>query len=116
MVVLNFLCVRELLKVLAAKVEQGELGSDWCSGSWALRVFRGVLDLRCAVHVLGGFCGRECGFGVCRPCFGWFLWTGVGFWGVPSTFWEVFVDGSVVFGRRLDLGLEGVWMRFYSKE
>ena len=62
MVVVNFLCVRELLNVLAAKVEQGELGSDWCSGSWAMSVFRGVLDLRGAVHVLGGFCGRECGF------------------------------------------------------
>ena len=40
----NFLCVRELLNVLAAKGEQGELGSDLCSGSWVLRVFRGVFD------------------------------------------------------------------------
>ena len=38
----NWLCVRELLNVLAANGEQGELGSGWCSGSWALRVFRGV--------------------------------------------------------------------------
>ena len=36
----------------------------------------GVLDLRGAVHVLGGFCGREWCFGVCRPRFGRFLWTG----------------------------------------
>jgi hypothetical protein len=47
-----------------------------------------------AVHVLGGFCGREWCFRVCRPRFGWFLWTGVVFPGVPSTFWVVFVDGS----------------------
>jgi hypothetical protein len=56
--------VRELLDVLAANGEQGELGSGWCSGCWVLRVFRGVLDLRGAVHVLGGFCGREGCFGV----------------------------------------------------
>ena len=34
-VVSNGLCVRELLDVLAAKGEQGEMGSDWCSESWA---------------------------------------------------------------------------------
>ena len=58
----------------------------------------GVLDLRCAVHVLGGFCGRGWCFGVCRPCFGRFLWTGVVFWGVPSMFWAVFVDEGGVLG------------------
>ena len=66
----KLLCVRELLNVLAAKGEQGELGSDWCSGSWVLRVFSGVrfCDVSSmfwvvfvdgvvwsAVHVLGGF-------------------------------------------------------------
>ena len=34
----------------------------------------GVLDLRCAVHVLGGFCGRGWCFGVLSM-----LWTGVSF-------------------------------------
>lgn len=74
----NWLCVRELLNVLAANGEQGELGSDWCSGSWVLRVFRGVR-----------------------------------FWGVPSMFWVVFVDGrgvlrpvtGVGFGMCLEEGL-----------
>ena len=42
--------------------------------------------LWCAVHVFGGFCGRECGFVVCRPRLGVFLWPGVWFSGVPSTF------------------------------
>ena len=55
----NCLCVSELLNVLAANGEQGELGSNWCSGSWVLRVFRGCSIQGCAVHVLGGFCGRE---------------------------------------------------------
>ena len=34
-VVGDFLCVRELLNVLAANGEQGEVGSDWCSVSCA---------------------------------------------------------------------------------
>ena len=34
-VVSNGLCVRELLEVLAVKGEQGEVGSEWCSGSCA---------------------------------------------------------------------------------
>ena len=84
----KLLCVRELLNVLAVKGEQGELGSGWCSGScasstclgcwisgvpsmfWAVFV-DGDGVLGCAVHVLGGFCGRgwcfeagfEAGFG-----------------------------------------------------
>ena len=33
-----------------------------------------------------------------RPCFGWFLWMGVAFRGVPSMFWEVFVDEGGVLG------------------
>ena len=52
----------------------------------------------CVVHVLAGFCGREGRFIVCRPRFWVFLWTGGWFSGVPSTFRGVFVDGSVVFG------------------
>ena len=80
------------MNILAANGEQGEVGSAWCSWTCALCVFRGV-DLRfavhvlggfvdgggvlvCAVHVLGGFCGREWCFCVCRPRFGRFLWTG----------------------------------------
>ena len=48
-VVGNCLCVRLLLNVLAAKGEQGELGSDWCSGSCA--------PLCCALPCwLGRFC------------------------------------------------------------
>ena len=49
----------------------------------------------CAVHVFGGFCGRECVSVVCRPRLGRFLWLGVWFCGVPSTFLVVFVAGSV---------------------
>ena len=44
----------------------------------------------------GCFCGREGGFVVCRPRLGVFLWPGVWFCGVPSTFRGVFVAGSVV--------------------
>ena len=45
----------------------------------------------------GILCGSECGSGMNRPCFGRFLWTGVWFQGVPSMFWAVFVDRSVIF-------------------
>jgi len=62
-VVGNFLCMRELLNVLAANGEQGELGSDWCSGSWVLLCFKGWRSQ------------------VCRPRFGWFCGRG---WGCLS--------------------------------
>ena len=48
-----------------------------------------------AVHVQGCFCGRECGSVVCRPRLGVFLWPGVWFSGVSSTFMAVFVAGRV---------------------
>ena len=48
-----------------------------------------------AVHVFGCFCGRECGFVVCRPRLGVFLWTEVWFCGVSSTFLAVLVAGRV---------------------
>ena len=38
-------------------------------------------------------------FVVCRPCFGWVLWTGVAFRGVSSTFEAGFVDGVVFWGE-----------------
>ena len=85
-VVGNWLCVRELLNVLAANGEQGELGSDWCSGSCASSTCLGVRSQ------------------VCRPCFGWILWTGVVFWCVPSMFWVVFVDGVVFWGELFVFG------------
>ena len=34
-VVRNYLCVSYLLNVRAANGEHGELGSGWCTGSWA---------------------------------------------------------------------------------
>ena len=64
---------------------------------------------------------------VCPPRFGWFLWTGVVIWVVPSTFWAVFVDGGGVLvcavhvlGGFVDGGgvlgqvLGCVWRRGYS--
>ena len=83
----NCLCVSELLNVLAANGEQGELGSDWCSGSWVLRVFRGCSIQGCAVHVLGGFCGRE-----------WCFEEGFG-----AGFWGVFGGGAILKNRGLVL-------------
>ena len=51
----KLLCVRELLNVLAANGEQGELGSGWCSGSWVLRVCRGVRFRGVLSTFLAGF-------------------------------------------------------------
>jgi len=63
----------------------------------------------CSVHVLSGICGWECGLAMFCPRSGVFLWTGVWFSGVPSTYWSVFVAGSVdwlcsvhVLGRFVD--------------
>ena len=55
----------------------------------------GRVVLWCAVHVYGVFCGWECGSVVCRPRLGVFLWPGVWFCGVSSTFMAVFVAGRV---------------------
>ena len=51
----NCLCVMELLNVHAAKGEQGEVGSGWCTGSWAPPACLVCLILRCAVHVQDRF-------------------------------------------------------------
>jgi len=77
----NCLCVRELLNVLAAKGEQGEVVSDWytgglCTTVLCVTVLAGEI-LWCVVHVWGGFCGR-----------GWCF-------EVLSTFLAGFVDGVV---------------------
>ena len=47
----NCLCVRELLSVLAANVEQGHSGSGWCTVSWVPPTCLVCLIPRCLGHV-----------------------------------------------------------------
>ena len=75
---------------------------------WVVFVDEGGV-LGCAVHVLGGFCGWEWCFGVCRPCFGRFLWTGVVFWCVVHVLDGVCFEAG--FGAGFWVCLEGAILK-----
>ena len=111
-VVSNSLCVRELLNVLAANGEQGEVESDWYTGSCASPCWLGrFCDVSstflvgfvdgssvsgCAVHILGVFCGRGSVLGCAVHVLDGF-WTGLG--RVLGGVWGVFGGGAILKNR-----------------
>ena len=81
----NYLCVRYLLNVRAANGEHGELGSGWCTGSYAPPTCLVCLLSGRSVHVLGCFGGRYRLPTLFHPRIGVFLWTAPPSNPVPST-------------------------------